>query len=31
MCVSFEVLTHEGRALLERFAAKRAPLLIDDD
>jgi hypothetical protein len=31
MCISFEALTHEGLALLERFAAKRAPLLIDDD
>jgi tetratricopeptide (TPR) repeat protein len=31
ICVSFEALTPDGLALLERFAAKRTPLLIDDD
>jgi tetratricopeptide (TPR) repeat protein len=31
ICAAFEALTPDGLALLERFAAKRAPWLIDDD
>jgi hypothetical protein len=30
ICIAFEALSHEGLELLQRFAAKRTPLLIDD-
>jgi tetratricopeptide (TPR) repeat protein len=31
VCIAFEALTSDALALLERFAAKRTPWLIDDD